>query len=98
MAYDPGALEIALAAAVGDDPGLIDELRGAFLASAGDHLTALRAARDERAWTAAALRMKGLAASFGARRLLAAAGVAAAHGRPDSAALRRIERALASIA
>ena len=34
MAYDPGALHAALAAAVGDDPTLVAELRSAFVASA----------------------------------------------------------------
>ncbi|HEX8418586.1 MAG TPA: Hpt domain-containing protein, partial [Sphingomonas sp.] len=34
MAYDPGAIDATLAAAVGDEPGLIAELRLAFVESA----------------------------------------------------------------
>jgi len=34
MAYDPGAIDATLAAAVGDDPALIAELRDAFLDTA----------------------------------------------------------------
>ena len=34
MAYDPGAIDATLAAAVGDDPGLIAELRIALVDSA----------------------------------------------------------------
>ena len=33
MAYDPGAIDATLAAAVGDEPALIAELRGAFIDS-----------------------------------------------------------------
>jgi HPt (histidine-containing phosphotransfer) domain-containing protein len=93
MAYDPGALESALTAAVGDEPRLIAELRGAFLESASIHLDALRAADSRERWQEAARRMKGLAASFGARRLMDAATDALTTS-PNAASLRRIERAV----
>jgi histidine phosphotransfer protein HptB len=89
MAYDPGAIEAALAAAVGDDPGLIAELRLAFTDSAERALDALAAAVDDAAWVIAARRLKGLAASFGAERLMVQA--AAAEDRPlDGEVLRKL--------
>lgn len=92
MAYDPGAIDATLAAAVGDEPGLIAELRLAFADSARRAMEALDTAQDAEAWRAAAWRMKGLAASFGAVRLMALS-MAAAGGRPgDTEALRKIRR------
>jgi HPt (histidine-containing phosphotransfer) domain-containing protein len=96
MAYDPGALEAALAAAVGDEPRLIAELRGAFLESATVHLAAIRGAESREAWVEAAARMKSLAASFGARRLMDAATQAIV-GPTNPGALRRIERAVSAL-
>lgn len=94
MAYDPGAIDATLAAAVGDEPGLIAELRGAFLDSARRALAALSGADDVDAWRSAALRLKGLAASFGAVRLMALAQEAADAPAGDRTMLRRIERAV----
>jgi histidine phosphotransfer protein HptB len=94
MAYDPGQIDATLAAAVGDEPGLIAELRFAFLESAGAGLARLEAATDAQGWADAAARLKGLAASFGAVRLMALAG-AAGEGRPhDAEALRKLRRAV----
>ena len=97
MAYDPGALEAALAAVVGEDAPLIAELRGAFFASAEQHLSTMANAGDDAAWQDAALRLKGLAASFGALGVMRAASRAAdmAH---DDAAIALIRRALDRIA
>ena len=94
MAYDPGAIDATLAAAVGDEPGLIAELRGAFLDSAKRALEALRKADDPEGWRGVALRLKGLAASFGAVRLMALAQDAADSPAGDRAVLRKIERAV----
>lgn len=94
MAYDPGAIDATLAAAVGDDPGLIAELRAAFLDSARCGLAAIEAAEDEEAWRAAAWRLKGLAASFGAVRLMALATEAAGMAQGNAAMLRRLRRAV----
>ena len=77
MAYDPGAIDATLAAAVGDEPALIAELRTAFVDSAERALAALETATDDAAWAVGAARLKGLAASFGAVRLMALAGEAA---------------------
>lgn len=93
MAYDPGAIDATLAAAVGDEPALIAELREAFLEGVRRNLEAMKSAENADAWAAAALRLKGLAASFGAVRLMAAASEAANGQAHDSAVLRRLHRA-----
>ena len=94
MAFDPGAISSTLAAAVGDEPALIAELRAAFTESAERVVVLLETATDEEAWTAAASRLKGLAASFGAVRLMALAEQAIAAGTRDPALLRKIRRAV----
>lgn len=94
MAYDPGAIDATLAAAVGDEPLLIAELREAFLDSVKRGLAGLEQAHGSDAWTAAAWRLKGLAASFGAVRLMALATEAAAAVPQDPALLRRLRRAV----
>lgn len=94
MAYDPGAIDATLAAAVGDEPVLIAELRESFLLSVKRCLDAMKAAGTAEQWTAGALRLKGLAASFGAVRLMALAGEAAVGQAHDAAMLRRLQRAL----
>jgi len=98
MSYDPGALGAALAAAVGDDPVLVEELRGAFVASARTHVRALAQAANRAQWCAAAWRLHGLAASFGAVALMEIAEGAAAGTTGDAAALDRIGRALEAFA
>jgi histidine phosphotransfer protein HptB len=97
MAYDPGALEAALAAAVGDEPSLIAELRVAFFASAETHVEALRRATVLNDWRNAATKLHSLAASFGAVRLMDAATEASRSARIDPAQLRKIERVIAAL-
>ena len=93
MAYDPGAIDATLAAAVGDEPALIAELRLAFSESVERSLALLEQADDAEAWRAAAWRLKGLAASFGAVRLMALA-TQAAEGEPlDKTAVAKLRRA-----
>lgn len=94
MAYESGPLEAALAAAVGNDPALVEELRLAFLESAERHAETLRLAESDPEWQFAALKLKGLAASFGATDLIEAADRAVAAPRADAGALRAIDRAL----
>lgn len=91
MAYDHGALDATLAAAAGDDAALVRELRVAFVESAARQLDLLKRSRCDGNWTVAAMRLKGLAASFNAEELLAAAenALAAAPGEP--AVIRQIE-------
>jgi histidine phosphotransfer protein HptB len=97
MAYDPGALEASLAAAVGDEPSLIAELRLAFFASAQAHVAALMSAKSPEDWRAAAQRLHSLAASFGALRLMDVAMQAARAKQRDPALLRKIERTIAAL-
>lgn len=94
MAYDPGAIEATLAAAVGDEPGLIAELRAAFRDGAERALDAMTRAADEPAWREAAWRLKGLGASFGAVRLMALASEAADRPCGDVRMLQRLRRAV----
>lgn len=94
MAYDPGAIDATLAAAVGDEPLLIADLRAAFLLSARRGLEAMEQAGTASEWTVAASRLKGLAASFGAVRLMAATAEAASAPLRDPATLRRLRRSI----
>lgn len=97
MAYDPGAIEATLAAAVGDEPALIAELRIAFVESAQDAWQAMDAADDVAAWHGAAIRLKGLAASFGAPRLMVAATLALDGEAGDRALLAKLRRMIARL-
>lgn len=96
MAYDPGAIDAALAAAVGDEPALVAELRQSFVDGAVAGVRAMRAADGDGTWSVAAMRLRGLAASFGAVRLMALAASAAQGGR-DPAMLGKLERAVARL-
>ncbi|MGP1282853.1 MAG: Hpt domain-containing protein [Parasphingopyxis sp.] len=96
MAYDPGALDKTLAAAVGDDPSLIAELRSAFIQSAQRQVSALHNAVNDQHWQVAAWRLKGLAASFGVVDLMTLANQAAEGVPFDKALLQRIDKSLAS--
>lgn len=96
MAYDPGAIDSALAAAVGDEPGLIAELRIAFVESAERTVVALERSASAEDWRTASARLKGLAASFGAVRLMALA-TEAADKAGDAELLAKIKRAVARL-
>lgn len=98
MAYDPGTLEAALAAAVGSDQALIADLRGAFLDSAERQLDLLGRARCDANWTMAALRLKGLCASFGVNHVMMLADEAATGAPGDPVILRALADAIAAIA
>lgn len=97
MAYETVALDSSLAAAVGDDPVLVAELRAVFLESVARQADALTRAKGEGDWRTASWRLKGLAASFGATKLMDAAEAAtiATPGEPD--VLRRIAIAIAML-
>lgn len=91
MAYQAGALDATLAAAAGDDGALFLELRQAFIESCARQLDLLRRSRCDGNWRMAALRLKGLAASFHADALLELAEetIEAAPGEPT--VIRRIQ-------
>ena len=95
MAYESGALDSTLAAAAGDDPLLLRELRVAFLESAEKQLDLLRRSRCDGNWNVAAMRLKGLAASFHAQDLLIAAEKALESAPGEPASIRDIETVLA---
>jgi histidine phosphotransfer protein HptB len=97
MSYNPGALEAALAAAVGDEPLLIAELRGVFFENAKAYIVALTVAKSIDDWHDAARRLHSLAASFGVVRLMDVASQAVHANHIDPAVLRKIERAMAAL-
>ena len=94
MAYESGALDATLAAAAGDDPALMRELRIAFVESANRQLDLLRRSRCDGNWNVAAMRLKGLAASFHTEDLLQAAQNALDCAPGEPGVLREIERVL----
>lgn len=95
MLFDNGALDATLAAAAGDDPALLEELRRAFGESLARQLDLLQRARCDGNWTMAALRMKGLAASFHASELIGLADEALASAPGDPVIVRKIGTYLA---
>ena len=84
MACESGALDATLAAAAGEDRVLLEELRAAFVASVKRQIDLLRRSRCDGNWRVAAMRLKGLAASFHADGLNAIAedALIAAPGEP----------------
>ena len=94
MAYDPGALNASLAAAVGDDSALMAELRGAFIESAQRQFDLMSRARCDANWQIAAARMKSIAASFGVSGLIELSDEAIDGAPGDPAVLRKIGAAL----
>ena len=94
MAYDPGALNASLAAAVGSDPILMAELRNAFVESAARQLDLMGRARCDANWRFAASRLKSVAASFGAIGLLALADEALDGAPGDPVVLRKLAAAI----
>ena len=91
MVHENGTLDATLAAAAGDDPALLAELRAAFVESLERQIDLLRRARCDGNWEVAALRMRGLAASFHATALLQLADEAVAAAPGDPAILRKLE-------
>jgi HPt (histidine-containing phosphotransfer) domain-containing protein len=97
MSYDPGALNAALAAAVGEDSALIADLRIAFMESASRQIDLMGRARCDANWELAAWRLKGLAASFGVTGLITLADEAVAGAPGDPVMLRRLRAALTGL-
>lgn len=90
MAYQTGALDATLAAAAGEDAALFAELRAAFVASATRQVDLLRRARCDGNWQVAAMRLRGLAASFHAEPLLVLAEEAIECVPGEPSVVRRI--------
>ena len=94
MAYDPGALNASLAAAVGNDSDLMAELKEAFVESARRQLDLLGRSRCDANWQIAAARLKSIAASFGVTGLIELSDEALQGAPGDPAVLRKIAAAL----
>ena len=94
MAFDPGALNASLAAAVGADGELMAELKVAFVESIARQLDLLGRSRCDANWEIAAARLKGIAASFGARDLIALADEALEGAPGDPVVLRKVAAAI----
>ncbi|MEZ5743895.1 MAG: Hpt domain-containing protein [Sphingomonadaceae bacterium] len=84
MAFESGALDTTISAAAGNDPELFAELHEAFRESVARQVDLLGRARCDGNWRVAAMRLKGLAATFHADPLidLADAALEAAPGEP----------------
>lgn len=98
MAYEIAALDASLAAAVGNDPSLVQELRTALIDGACHYADLLSRSRCDANWITTAHRLKGLAASFGAIPLIEAAELVLESAPGDPVALRRVSRAIQLIA
>ena len=92
MAFATGELDATLAAAAGEDPVLFAELRAVFAESLARQIDLLRRARCDGNWAVAAMRLKGLGASFHAHSLVRLADEAldSAPGKP--VVIRKLER------
>jgi len=90
MAYECGNFEAALAAAAGDDNALREELRKGFLESLNFQLDLLQRARCDGNWEVAAMRLKGLGASFHDSKLVTLSELALNSAPGDPVALRRL--------
>lgn len=95
MSFEPATLDQLLAQAVGADSAVASELRALFLASATMHVASLSQARSIGPWREEALKLQGLAASFGMTGLMDAAARAALAG-PDRLLLDALADALAA--
>jgi len=94
MSFEPGTLDHLLAEAVGGDSAVAGELRALFLASATMHLAAMSQAGGAASWRDEALKLQGLAASFGMTGLMQAAARAACAAQ-DPLLLESLAEALA---
>lgn len=70
MAFATRDFDATIAAAAGEDPALLGELRAAFAESLARQIDLLRRARCDGNWAVAAMRLKGLGASFHAPDLI----------------------------
>ena len=96
MVYDPGALNASLAAAVGSDSALMDELREAFLESAARQHDLMGRSRCDANWIIATSRLKSVAASFNLTGLVLLANEALEGAPGDPVILRKIGNAIES--
>lgn len=90
MAYETGDFDATLAAVAGEDPALAEELRRAFVESVARQVDLLRRARCDGNWTIAAMRLKGLGASFHTEELVCLADEALETAPGEPGVVRRL--------
>ena len=90
MAHEAADFDATLAAAAGDDPELLEELRAAFVESLTQPIDLLRRARCDGNWEVAALRLKGLGSSFRAPELIVLADEALDGAPGEPSVLRKL--------
>lgn len=91
MVYEAGALEATLAAAAGGDSALFAELRASYVESVERQIDLLERSRCDGNWLVAAMRLKGLAASFHSSALLALAEDALESAPGEPTVVRRLK-------
>ncbi len=91
MAYENGALDATLVAAAGGDEALVVELRDAFVESLRLQIDLLRRSRCDGNWNVAAMRLRGLGASFHSETLVALADEALEGAPGEPGVVRKLE-------
>lgn len=92
MAFQGGDLDATFASAAGEDAALLAELRAVFAESLERQIDLLRRARCDGNWNVAAMRLKGLGASFNAPHLVRLAEEALDSAPGEPTVVRKLER------
>ena len=92
MVQIAGDFDATLAAAAGEDAALLAELRAAFVESLTQQIDLLRRARCDGNWEVAAMRLRGLGASFHAPDLVRLAELALDGAPGEPGVLRKLDR------
>jgi hypothetical protein len=92
MALLKNGLDATIAAAAGEDPALLAELRDAFVESLARQVDLLKRARCDGNWEMAAQRLKSLGASFQAPDLVELADLALSSAPGDPVVVRKLEQ------
>jgi hypothetical protein len=92
MVQIAGDFDATLAAAAGEDVELLAELRAAFVESLTQQVDLLRRARCDGNWHVAAMRLRGLGASFHAPELVRLAELALDGAPGEPGVLRKLDR------
>ena len=90
MAHEMADFDATLAAAAGDDPALLEELRAAFVESLAQQVDLLRRSRCDGNWEMAARRRKGLGSSFNAPDVIKLANEAIDGAPGDPVVIRKL--------
>ena len=91
MAFQGGDLDATFASAAGEDAALLAELRAVFAESLERQIDLLRRARCDGNWNVAAMRLRGLGASFHAENLVALAEEALDGAPGEPVVVRKLE-------